>query len=225
MSYILFLNYIEKNTGETKMCKILNELRGKTPNDVLNKYYGELTVPIDVVRIAQNLGIELIGVDFTTLENTVLLKNIVKEKGNILGAVYIKGEEIKVAYSTVFYNDGYRYISSRDMAKKLKKRQRFTIAHEIAHCCLNHMPDGDNSHIEYRIDQLATNNQREIDANIFAGELLIPTVIITDLIKMCGNTPPVQILADLFYVSKSVMKARLEYLIETGKLSSSIVLN
>ena len=49
-------------------------------------------------------------------------------------------------------------------------RQRFTIAHEIAHCCLH------NDALEINHLELRTNNVslKERDANIFAGELQIP---------------------------------------------------
>ena len=53
---------------------------------------------------------------------------------------------------------------------------------------------------------------REIQANIFAGEILIPKYTLDLVYNKFISTPPISVLARIFEVSISVMKARLDYL-------------
>lgn len=89
------------------------------------------------------------------------------------------------------------------------RKQTFTIAHELAHCCL-HIKDYDRPHIEFRLAD-EEKDRKEKDADIFAGELLIPLKrlrkVYTDL-----TVPTSSALASSFVVSISVMEARLDYL-------------
>ena len=77
------------------------------------------------------------------------------------------------------------------------------------HCCL-HIKDYDRPHIEFRLAD-EEKDRKEKDADIFAGELLIPLKrlrkVYTDL-----TVPTSSALASSFVVSISVMEARLDYL-------------
>ena len=207
---------------ERTMCKILDKIKGKSADELLSQYYTSGELPIDVVEIAKNIGIELGSINFTKLESQPLFKNMVKENGHILGAVYISGEKLQIVYQDSFNDDCYlENISEVDKKKKLMQRQRFTIAHEIAHCCLH--IENEKCHIEYRTEEMNFNNSSEREANIFAGELLIPfaplKIIIYSLFK---KTVPIYLLAEYFFVSKHVMEARLNYLIKEKKCFSDI---
>ena len=88
-------------------------------------------------------------------------------------------------------------------------RQRFTLAHELAHCML-HADSLKDGRLELRTS-LTSNDPREKAANTLAGEILIPE----KLLKKAYSNLPIPILAILaknFDVSESVMAERLKYL-------------
>ena len=69
-------------------------------------------------------------------------------------------------------------------------RQRFTIAHEIAHLLLHRDMIGKQVHVDKRFPVLmrdtrsaAGTEQREIDANQFAAELLMPSFLLTRMLR------------------------------------------
>lgn len=206
------------------MCKILKELHGKTAMEILEKYGVKNEYPIDITGIAENIGIKLGSTDFTELEKKDSLREMVQEKGHILGSVRVKGDELSIRYHNALHdNPAFENLSEEDKKDKLLRRQRFTIAHEIAHCCLNMPIDKDSSHIEYRTEQKDyKKDPKEIAANIFAGELLIPLDILTELCKLFDNKISISLFSDLFKVSKHVFEARLEHLKENGHLTDVV---
>ncbi len=175
-----------------KMCTKLKELNGLTPELILNEYWNsERNVyPIDIAQILYNLKIRVLPYDFSkfdghNLENRILGAAIADE--NNLALLYRKGET--------------------------KNRNRFTLAHELAHCCLAHLDEETMPYIEWRHDGVVT-DKCEIAANIFAGELLVPT---KELRKVLSNEYPTTLphitkLASMFAVSINVMKERLKQL-------------
>ncbi|MGL5948226.1 MAG: ImmA/IrrE family metallo-endopeptidase [Aeromonas sp.] len=90
-------------------------------------------------------------------------------------------------------------------------RQRFTIAHEIAHHLLGHTLDGvyllDNAS-HYRA---STENEVEAQANQFATQLLIPRQALQILIERRGITQLVE-LARALHVSEAAVYQRLQQL-------------
>lgn len=116
------------------------------------------------------------------------------KKNEITGILYTTDENIGIFYK---YNDPYN-------------RVRFTLAHELAHCCL-HADTIEQRHIETRTKNNAK-EPREIQANIFAGEILIPKYTLDLVYNKFISTPPINVLARIFEVSISVMKTRLDYL-------------
>lgn len=199
---------------------ILEKLKGKTSEDILSTYGDKSKFPVDIVAIAQDIGIRLGSTDFTELEKKDSFKDIVKERGHILGAVTFKDDKLSIVYHNALHDkeetdddSQFKNLSDVDKKDKIIRRQRFTIAHEIAHCCL-HMNDDSVVHIEYRTDQTNYESPLEREANIFAGELLIPKDFLRDLCLILKNKVSLSYLADVFKVSKHVMEARLNYLIE-----------
>ena len=72
-------------------------------------------------------------------------------------------------------------------------RQRFTIAHEIAHLILHRDSIVDQIHVDRKFPVLmrdansATGTERmEIEANRFAAELLMPTFLLSEVLKTKG---------------------------------------
>lgn len=170
------------------MCEILKKINGKTPLELLEIYNIPLEPPIQLSKLLKEIGISALGIDFTDIE---IASNY--ERGRILGAAISKGDNL-----TIFYRKD-----------DTKNRQRFTIAHELAHCCL-HTKNLQQNHIELRDDALVK-TQKEKDADIFAGELLIPEHILRQ-IHSEFYVPQLSSLANIFDVSTNVMAARLDYL-------------
>ena len=165
------------------------ELHGKTANDILCIADQMDSIPVDVKRILEVLNISAVPLDFTDMEKK--LTGIYANK-SILGAMVSNDKG-----TAIFYNN-------KD--KTDSHRTRFTIAHEIAHCCLH----GPTPHVEFRFDG-ATEKEDEIAANTFAGELLIPERALQTTISQL-ILPTVSALADIFDVSMNVMKQRLIHL-------------
>ena len=179
---------IFERTGDT-MCKILEKLRDKTPENLLKEYQISLVPPIDISLLMQRIGIKEIPFDFTELEKLMNL-----ETGDIIGTVFAKNDELGIFYK----------------ASDSLNRQRFTIAHEIAHCCL----DTDalkTKHIELRSSQ-TENMLKEYNANVFAGKLLIPKISLDKIHSKFLISPPLSVISKIFEVSTTVMAARLDYL-------------
>lgn len=177
-----------RRSGDT-MCKILEKLRDKTPENLLKEYQISLVPPIDVSLLMQRIGIKEIPFDFTELEKIMKLKT-----GDVIGSVFAKGDELGIFYK----------------ASDSLNRQRFTIAHEIAHCCL----DTDalkTKHIELRSSQ-TENMLKEYNANVFAGKLLIPKISLDKIHSKFLISPPLSVISKIFEVSTTVMAARLDYL-------------
>lgn len=109
--------------------------------------------------------------------------------------------------------DGHAYI--RYNFSEDKKRQRFTIAHELGHFMLHkEVPlfvDKKNEKIMYRNSASATGEiLKEREANGFAASLLMPSQFIKDeWEKMPFDEDPIEYLANIFQVSQQAMSFRL----------------
>jgi Zn-dependent peptidase ImmA (M78 family) len=102
-----------------------------------------------------------------------------------------------------------------------KNRQRFTIAHEIAHHCLQHQfARGEHVHVDrgYAItprgpDSSTGRDRKEIEANQFAAALLMPEYLLYRQIQRLGISAllddDVSSLAEIFAVSEQAMTIRL----------------
>lgn len=113
------------------MCKILKELGGKTALELLNTYQISDEPPIDIDALLSNIGISIVPIDFSPIENKVNIS-----QGSILGATIVEGEDLSVFYRM----------------DATENRKRFTLAHEIAHCCL-HTDSLIDHHVELRENQ------------------------------------------------------------------------
>lgn len=208
----------QKKCEVSSMCKILKELHNKSSEEILEKYGLKGQFPVDIADIAQKIGITLGSMDFREFEKKDSVKDVVALKGHILGFVRAKGDDVFIAYhNSLDDTSEIKNLSEVDRRDKLVRRQRFTIAHEIAHCCLHLDPNKDGINIEYRTEQKDyTNGSREREANIFAGELLIPLNTLTNLCMLYGNRISISLFADIYKVSNHVMEARIAYLQEKG---------
>ena len=189
---ICFEKYRRQNKalvlGSDRMCTVLKKIRNKSAIELLEEYGLDKTVPIDIEQLLRAIGISAIGKDFSELE-----MRLGKPKGSILGMLLSSGNNAAIFYRK---DDSYN-------------RRRFTIAHELAHA-INH---SDNEpHIEYRMaEKEMEENPVEKDANIVAGEILIPLPLLKrEYLKL--DIPSSTVLANIFKVSQNIMEARLKYL-------------
>ena len=84
------------------------------------------------------------------------------------------------------------------------------MAHELGHYCIHYGQAIQGNYIEFR-SNMNCGEKKEIEANTFAGDLLIPEQSLRNIINRLLK-PTLQGLADIFDVSTSVMRARLELL-------------
>lgn len=90
-------------------------------------------------------------------------------------------------------------------------RQRFTIAHELAHFVLHEDKIGDGI-IDDVLYRSGLPEKIEIEANQMAADILMPYVKILEKIKQNNNIQDVDGLAEYFQVSKVAMAIRLDRL-------------
>jgi Zn-dependent peptidase ImmA (M78 family) len=105
--------------------------------------------------------------------------------GDKVSGLLVVCREVDEEYATIGFNINHSWY-----------RRRFTIAHEIGHLILGHTCtkiQGESSH-------------NETEANIFAGELLVPTNFIKTDFK---NTPSLPDLCKLYRVSDQALTIKL----------------
>lgn len=199
-----FIIYFKKKdcpgNGGIHMCKKLEEISKYRTRDLYDIFEEEFEKPpIKINRILDKLGIRYSALDFSLLKGTINGIKLPEQADMVMGAVaaYNKAEDgIDAVEITVNDKDNYH-------------RQRFTLAHELAHCML-HGESLKNGRLELR-SSVTTTDPREREANITAGEILIPE----KLLRKYYSSTPFPVLSDLaaeFNVSENVMSARLEYL-------------
>jgi Zn-dependent peptidase ImmA (M78 family) len=123
--------------------------------------------------------------------------------GNVSGLLYRAADRILIGVNT----------------SQVKVRQRFTIAHEIAHLQLHGKQEMfvDNLvRVDFRDDLASAGTDlQETEANAFAASLLMPRDMIMDCLKRSASTATddadliVVELAELFDVSRQAMEYRL----------------
>jgi hypothetical protein len=188
MNFYLYQKALLRMDGDY-MCKTLNKLNKMSAETILLKT-GQLNqVPVNLDVILDNLKIKKVGTSFDYLEQSEEFKNL----GEISGLVLLDGNDVGIFYKET---DSLH-------------RRRFTVAHELGHCCLhgNSLQDG---YIEFR-NNSNNGSVKEIEANTFAGELLIPKHSLNNIINRLMK-PSIKALAEIFEVSISVMRGRLEVL-------------
>jgi Zn-dependent peptidase ImmA (M78 family) len=148
---------------------------------------GVTSAPVPIDRIARTLGVR---VEYAPLEN------------ELSGLAHVQ--------------DGLAIVGINSL--HAPNRQRFTLAHELAHVCLHreHLEQG--VHVDrgsLRRDALASEgvDPREIQANAFAAELLMPQFLLTEFLGDrtidLEDDDMIQSLAKRFKVSEAALRFRL----------------
>lgn len=149
---------------------------------------GVTTTPIPVERLARQEGVQ---VRYAPLD------------GDLSGMAYIK--------------DGIAIIGVNSLHHR--NRQRFTLAHELGHVMLHQAKLEKAIHLDrgsLRRDWLAAQGTdfHEIEANVFASELLMPKCILDRVVRGrlidLEDDDEIDILARRFRVSSAAMHYRLQ---------------
>ena len=134
-------------------------------------------IPVDVEAIADELGIK------------VVYKKPAYDH-NISGMIQKKDNNFEITVN----------------AEHAPNRQRFTIAHEIAHFVLHQSEIGDGI-IDDALYRSELSGELEVQANRFAAKILMPLKLLTQEIE--NGQEDIAILASRFKVSRSAMSIRL----------------
>ena len=181
------MNCIYFIKGGVIMCQKLKELEGKLPMDILNSVFASsITIPIDLDKILEQLGVKKIPSSFDDLEKTIGVK-----QGSISGLVLYNEKDLGIYYK----KDDELY------------HKRLTIAHELGHCC-KHGQNLENNYIEMFCDNQDVNEAEEAEATLFASQLLIPEKQLKDFHSKLVQ-PSLQKLSELFEVPKDLMLKRI----------------
>lgn len=180
--------------GEKKMCKKLSEIHDKKPEDFLSKGF---CIPVDIEYILKKREIDCLSVNFDLIKKALPI-----DKPQITGLSYARDDDI-----IIFYEEKDDYT-----------KNRFTMAHELAHCCL-HMDVNSSCHIElqtskdflYKSNRKLKyfNQKKEEEADKFARDLLIPTNFLIEILRQNTFTH-IEELAELFCVPIDVVQKKLE---------------
>lgn len=130
--------------------------------------------------------------------------------------ILIATEEEYIEYRTVTndtrdfinINDGRTYyVESQNLyfivynSSKPSKRIRFTIAHELGHILLRHL---ENEITEINRGGISDELYQELEnqADVFAGNFLVPPVLLNERLKMLNSPRTPDIVSDTFEISK-----------------------
>lgn len=156
--------------------------------------YRVSALPVDVFRICEASGVNVI--------------------------TYESGRELITRFNLEKHteNDGFsakingRYIIFYDSCIQPPGRVRFTVAHEMGHIALRHIA---GSATIWNRGETATNDPREMQANVFAARLLAPACVLMELNIQTVNE--LQAVTGLSYTAAKIRLERLNALRERGK--------
>lgn len=175
----------------------------KQKAEYLIETYG-MNMPVKVFELA-----ELLGLRWKTCSSEEMKKYVTKVDTNM------KPKELGMRLYDILglydKSSNFFYIHTNNQPIT---RMRFTMAHEIGHSQL-HSHLEQNHHyrqIIYRQDLITPQDTSEVEANYFAGYLLMPDKEITQLLPytsiMLGGEQIIQKFAKIFAVSSEAMRIR-----------------
>ena len=147
----------------------------------------DVRVPVDVIRACQHQGIAVMEATFPDDTSGMVRR---EDRGPV---IYVNR-----AHPTT--------------------RKRFTVAHELGHVLLGHLveepalTDRDADLYLFRATAGA-HDVREVEANRFAGALLMPARLVLGEADRIGGTLDARLLAERFWVSEAAMAVRLRDLL------------
>ncbi len=169
-----------------RMSEKLNDVRGMSPQDVLEKYSEKSDVyAVDISEIMEKIGIYVIPFDFSEINQ--------KLKCSVYGAIITDKENLGVFVSK----------------KCSKAEKRFILAHELGHCCL-HSHTLRKNKIECASD-FDSDDEHEHAADVFADQILLPK---KEFLEVCNSfiEKDVDTIAEIFCVPAKCVKRRMKAL-------------
>jgi Zn-dependent peptidase ImmA (M78 family) len=151
--------------------------------EILNDYIASSSLPVEVVPLANRLGIRVYNAPWPNEISGKIQKD--NERGGSSGFA-------------IFVNKSHP-----------QTRRRFTVAHEIAHYVLHERKIGDGI-FDDAMYRSGLPHREEVQANELAADILMPKSKLLECIEVLGAD--VAVLADHFSVSKQAMSIRLDVL-------------
>jgi predicted transcriptional regulator len=146
----------------------------------LNQYLRDQQPPIQVIPLANRLGIEVYKAPWPNEISGKIQQD--SQRGG---------------------DSGYAIFVNKDHPEV---RRRFTIAHEIAHYILHERKIGDGI-FDDAMYRSGLPHREEVQANSLAADILMPRFLVQEMQKQYGDD--VDALAKLFNVSSQAMSIRL----------------
>lgn len=165
----------------------------ETARRILELYW-DYNIPVDIEMIAHKMGAQINYA--TNLSDKVFL--LVENAAGIS-----QHQDISGRFDII---NGQAICSVRNT--DTPQRQRFTLAHELGHFALGHGGGFRDNAASFNVGNY---DQREVDANAFAAEILMPKKAVDYAIQE-KNITDWHELAQLFDVSLPAMKYRLKNL-------------
>lgn len=150
---------------------------------IVKDYFAEVTPPVQVVPLANRLGIRVYNVPWPSSISGKIQKD--SERGG---------------------SSGFAIFVNKDHPPT---RRRFTIAHEIAHFVLHEEQIGDGI-FDDAMYRSGLPDKVEVQANALAADILMPRKMIVDALESYGADA--KRLSSLFDVSEQAMSIRLSVL-------------
>lgn len=150
-----------------------------TPGQIIAKY--QVQAPVDVVAIAKDLGINVWKKSFPD---------------SISGKIFRDALNGGSSGYSIAVNEGHSFV-----------RQRFTVAHEIAHFLLHRPMLESGELVDDGLYRSGLGSKEETAANRFAADILMPLPLIRKLMDAGIREP--QSLATRLQVSLAAIKIRL----------------
>lgn len=144
----------------------------------------------------------------TTIYSAPLIPvlEIAQQNGaNVVFTDFAKRSELVSGYCD--FRNARLYVNCRD----IPQRQSFAIAHELGHWLIHKgifLNDPEAYSFLPRFNKTDSSNALEREANRFAANLLVPERLLRPLRKPFASASA---LADLFYVSRTMMEIRLRH--------------
>ncbi|MBR4286596.1 MAG: ImmA/IrrE family metallo-endopeptidase [Clostridia bacterium] len=204
---IICKNERKKNLADQFITELkdIEEIQNKSADEIYTLCGISKMMPISFDKITKTYKVNILGTDFSYISKLDAVKTHMDSQNKILGMVNIEND-----YANIYYNNNPEI----DIPT-----QRFTIAHELAHC-INHYQElsaggklellGDAEQPNNRPTD-ASNDVHEYVCNKFARDFLIPTEMLR---KLCNamRKPSVSELANLFLVPEKEMEIKLNEL-------------
>jgi len=164
------------------------------------KHNGGMSLPN--FENAQQLAEDVIS-KYSISEPVVPIYDIAQAEGVIIKIISMP-ENLKSVSGFIDSENKIIYVNAEDAPN----RQTFTVAHELGHYLLKHDPK--KYGVLLRFPEINGKEPEEKEANCFAANLLVPQKMLKETIKKYSLTKEDKsILAQMFGVSKEVMKLRL----------------